>query len=202
MTVQISPSRVSEEQWDAAEQHFEKLMITLGYSPNSSPHLENTPHRYLGMLHELFTDEPWKFTTFDQELVEPGQLGDSGIVIVRDINFISLCAHHFAPFFGKAHVAYIPGKKIPGLSKIARTVKSFCKGPQVQEDITKNVADFLYTNLEPLGVLVVLDGEHTCMTKRGVKAHGANTVTSALRGVFFDDARARSEAYELLQFGR
>lgn len=200
--IQISHPRVSEDDWEEAAEIVIQLMTKLGYSPNSSPHLAQTPFRYLGMLHELFHDDPWVFTTFDNIPAEPGETGDSGMVVVRDISFTSLCAHHFAPFFGKAHVAYIPHLKLPGLSKIARTVHSFAKGPQVQEDITKNVADFLVTHLQPIGVLVVLNAEHTCMTHRGVKAHGSSTVTSALRGVFFDDARARTEAYRLLEFGR
>ena len=200
--MQISPQRASNEAWEAAEVVFEHFMETIGYAPDTSPHLANTPRRYIGMLKELFHDEPWEFTTFENETGVPGQAGDSGIVVVRDITFTSLCAHHFAPFFGKAHVAYIPGAKLPGLSKIARTVRSYSRGPQIQEDITKNVADFLSAQLEPLGILVVLDAEHTCMTHRGVKAHGTSTVTSALRGVFFDDARARAEAYRLLEFGR
>lgn len=202
MKTQISPPRVDKEAWLKAEDLFEELLTTVGYPLESSQHLQDTPRRYMSMLYELFFDEPWEFTTFDNIQAAPGQTGDTGIVVVRDISFNSLCAHHFAPFFGKAHVAYIPGNTLPGLSKIARTVTSYAKGPQIQEDITKNVADFLVEALNPLGVLVVLDAEHTCITHRGAKAHGSSTVTSAVRGVFFDDARARAEAYSLLEFGR
>ena len=202
MAVQIAPQRASNEAGQLAQEHFESLLQVLDYDWKDNPHLEETPRRYLGMLHELFHDEPWEFTVFPNESAKPGQKGDTGIVVVRDITFTSLCAHHFAPFFGKGHIAYIPDYTLPGLSKIARTVYSFSRGPQIQEDITRNIADFLDEALNPLGVLVVLDAEHTCITHRGVKAHGSSTVTSAVRGVFFDDARARAEAYSLLEFGR
>jgi len=200
--IQISPPRASKEAWDAAEVLFTELLETIGYGPDTSQHLEETPRRYMGMLHELFSDEPWTFTTFNNPQAEPGQEGDCGIVVIRDISFTSLCAHHFAPFFGKAHVAYVPDRLLPGLSKIARTVHSFSRGPQVQEDITRNIADFLVEKLHPIGVLVVLDAEHTCMTHRGVKAHGTSTVTSAVRGALFEDPRARIEAFDLLRLDR
>lgn len=200
--MQIAPQRKSTEDWFQAQVLFENMLERIGYGPKSSQHLAETPRRFMGMLHELFHDEPWTFTTFDNPAASPGERGDSGIVCIRDIPFTSLCAHHFAPFFGKAHVAYVPDRLLPGLSKIARTVYSFSRGPQVQEDITRNVADFLVAQMQPLGILVVLDAEHTCMTHRGVKAHGTSTVTSAIRGVFFEDPRARIEAFDLLRLDR
>ena len=127
-------------------------------------------------------------------------LGGLEIVLVGDIPFFSMCEHHLAPFFGKAHVAYIPGEdgRICGISKLARLVDGFAKRPQVQERLTGQIADTLVEALHPAGVIVVLEAEHMCMSMRGVKKPGAKTTTRAVRGCFETDADARSEALSLI----
>ena len=120
------------------------------------------------------------------------------IVMVKDIPFYSLCEHHLVPFHGKAHVAYLPRGRVTGLSKLARLVEGFAHRPQMQERLTAQVADALVERLDPLGVLVVVEAEHLCMSMRGVKKPGAATVTSAVRGTMAKDPATRSEAMSLL----
>ena len=125
--------------------------------------------------------------------------GNEELVVVRDIPFHSMCEHHLLPFIGRAHVAYIPRDgRITGLSKIARCVAGYAARPQLQERLTAQVADAMVDELDPLGVLVVIEAEHTCMTMRGIRAAGAMTVTSAVRGSLRSDARSREEALSLL----
>ncbi len=122
------------------------------------------------------------------------------MIIVRDIPFSSVCEHHFLPFFGKAHIAYIPNSdKIIGISKLARIVDDFSHRPQVQERLTHDIADFLYKELQPQGVAVIMEAEHMCMTIRGAKAPGSITQTSALRGTMKSDPRTRNEVMSLLK---
>ena len=123
------------------------------------------------------------------------------MVLVRDIELYSMCEHHMLPFFGKAHVAYLPNGRIVGLSKIARLVDIFARRLQVQERLTDQIADALQTTLEPLGVGVVVEAYHLCMMMRGVEKQHSRTVTSALRGAFRDDERTRSEFLRLVQSG-
>ncbi len=120
------------------------------------------------------------------------------IVMVKEIPFYSMCEHHFVPFHGEAHVAYMPDGRVTGLSKLARLVEAFARRPQMQERLTAQVADCLDTALQPLGVLVVVEAEHLCMSMRGVKKPGARTVTSAVRGIMESSAATRSEAMSLL----
>ena len=122
-------------------------------------------------------------------------------MIVGEIPFQSLCAHHLLPFQGKAHVAYLPGERLVGLSKLARVVELYSRRLQLQERLTTQVADWLEEHLRPRGVGVVLEAEHLCMSLRGVKTAGSNTVTSALRGVVKDDARTRQEFLSLINSG-
>lgn len=122
------------------------------------------------------------------------------MVIVKDIPFYSMCEHHLLPFFGKAHIGYIPSdNKIIGLSKLARIVDNFAKKPQVQERLTSDIADFLNDNLQPKGVAVIMEAEHMCMTMRGARAAGSKTQTSALRGIMRTDAKTRAEVLSLLK---
>ena len=122
------------------------------------------------------------------------------LVLVKDIPFYSMCEHHLVPFYGKAHVAYIPkGGKVTGLSKLARAVEAVAKRPQLQERITSTIADSIVETLTPHGVMVVVEAEHMCMTMRGVKKPGSKTVTSAVRGTFRQDVAARSEVLELIK---
>ena len=181
---------VSQIEIDVAQ---ELLVMTTGLDPQTD-HGENTPQRFAQMLSDLTTRDEFSFTTFDNtEKVDE-------MITVRDIPFYTLCNHHVIPFFGKAHIAYIPQGKIAGLSKFARTVKYFAKGLWVQEHLTSEIADFLEDKLEPLGVAVVMEAEHLCMTMRGVQVPGAMTTTSAMRGVFLDPEKgARQEFLSLIK---
>ena len=136
---------------------------------------------------ELLTPQPFSLTTFpnDEEYDE--------LVLARDIPFVSVCEHHLLPFSGVAHVGYVPGERILGLSKLARVVDFFARRLQLQERLTKQVAGCLTDHLRPRGVGVVLVGEHTCMSHRGARASGSTTVTSAIHGLLRDDARSRAE---------
>ncbi len=148
------------------------------------PNFEETPERvakmYLELFHGLFEGSEPKVTTF------PNEEGYHHMVIERDIPFYSMCAHHFIPFYGHAHVAYIPAGRIVGLSKLARIVEFYACRPQLQERLTEQVASFLWSKLEPMGVMVVVEARHLCVEMRGVKKPGALTTTSALRGCFAD----------------
>ncbi|MBX6763208.1 MAG: GTP cyclohydrolase I FolE [Rubrobacteraceae bacterium] len=125
--------------------------------------------------------------------------GYDGLVLVRDINLYSMCEHHLVPFVGKAHVGYIPDRKVVGISKIARLVEGYARRPQLQERLTEQIADDLYTGLDSKGSIVVIEAEHLCMTARGVQKPGSITVTSALRGVLAEDDARRAEAMGLIR---
>ena len=150
-----------------------------------------TPARMVRALEELLTPRPFDLTTF------PNEEGYRQMVIERDIPFTSVCEHHFLPFTGRAYVAYLPGERILGLSKLARVVEMFACRPQVQERLTQQVADWLHGQLHPAGTGVIVVAEHLCMTLRGARAGGATTVTSALHGLLLDDPRARGEFFAL-----
>jgi GTP cyclohydrolase I len=149
--------------------------------------MADTPRRMAAAYAELLTPRPFTLTTF------PNDEGYDELVVARDIPIRSVCEHHLLPFVGVAHVGYLPGDRILGLSKLARVVELFAHGPQVQERLTKQVADWLDLHLSPRGVGVVIDAEHLCMTLRGVKATGARTLTSALTGTLRSDPRTRAE---------
>jgi GTP cyclohydrolase I len=144
----------------------------------------------------MLTPRPFDARTF------PNDEGYDELVLSRDIPFQSLCEHHLLPFVGLAHVAYLPGERILGLSKLARVVEMFARRLQVQERLTQQIANWLVDELGPRGVGVVMEAEHMCMSVRGVRAPGAKTVTSALRGTLRDDARTRQEFLSLAHFGR
>jgi GTP cyclohydrolase I len=159
--------------------------------------LQRTPRRVAEMYAELtagMREDPREHV-----LPLPGDKHDE-MVIVKDISFASLCEHHLAPFVGKCHIAYIPKEgRIVGLSKLARLVETFARRLQVQERLTSQIADTLFGGLKPVGVMVVMEAEHTCMTIRGVKKPGAITITSAIRGGFRKDSRTRAEAMALIR---
>lgn len=163
--------------------------------------LLETPERVARMYEEVFSglhDDPMRHLKIFNEDDKNGE-----VVIVRDIPLYSMCEHHLLPFIGKCHIAYIPKNgKIIGLSKFARIVDCFARRPQVQERLTSQIADFLFTNLEPMGVAVVIEAEHLCMTMRGARAAGSCTQTSALRGIVRSDARTRNEVMTLLAGGK
>jgi GTP cyclohydrolase IA len=150
-----------------------------------------TPARMARAYAELFEPKPLRLTTF------PNDAGYDELVLARDIPFRTVCEHHLLPFSGVAHVGYLPGERILGLSKLARLVEHFAARPQTQERLTKQVADCLAARLHPVGAGVVLQAEHTCMTLRGVRAIGAKTVTSAFVGTLRADASSRAEFFAL-----
>jgi GTP cyclohydrolase IA len=149
--------------------------------------LEETPRRVADAFAELLTPQPFRATTF------PNDDGYDDLIVARAIPFHSLCMHHLLPFHGVAHIGYLPGERIIGLSKLGRVVEFFSRDLQIQERLTTQIASWLERELEPKGVGVVLEAEHLCMSLRGVQTLGAKTVTSALRGLVRDDARTRQE---------
>jgi GTP cyclohydrolase IA len=173
-----------------AERAVADLLVALGQDP-ADEHTRDTPRRVASAYAEMLTPRAFNLTTF------PNDEGYDELVLARDIPFHSLCQHHLLPFKGVAHVGYLPGERILGLSKLARVVELFARGLQVQERLTKQVADWLQDQLQPKGVGVVLEAEHLCMSLRGVQASGSLTVTSALHGVLRDDQRSRAEFFAL-----
>ncbi len=159
--------------------------------------LQKTPERVAEFYAEL-TEGMWEDAASHVAPL-PGDSHDE-MVIVKDISIASVCEHHLAPFVGKCHIAYIPkGGRIVGLSKLARIAEIYSRRLQVQERLTQQIAQTLFDNLQPLGVMVVMEAEHTCMTLRGVKKPGAKTITSSVLGGFRSDARTRAEAMSLIK---
>lgn len=174
----------------AAEAAVADLLAALGQDLGDE-HTRDTPRRVAAAFAEMLTPRPFNLTTF------PNDEGYDELVLARDIPFHSLCQHHLLPFHGIAHVGYLPGERILGLSKLARVVELFSRRLQVQERLTQQVADWLQDELQPKGVGVVLSAEHLCMSLRGVKADGSTTVTSALHGLVRSDPRSRAEFFSL-----
>jgi GTP cyclohydrolase I len=173
-----------------------ELLIAIGEDPDRAGLLE-TPRRVADMYVELF--EGLEFDP-GEHLRVTFEAGHDEMVMVRDIPFTSLCEHHLVPFIGLAHVAYLPGPegRIAGLSKMARLVEGFARRLQVQERMTTDIVEAMERELQPRGSIVVIEAEHFCMSMRGVKKAGSSTVTSAVRGVFRDDAAYRSEALQYI----
>jgi GTP cyclohydrolase I len=178
------------------EKAVREILIAIGEDPDRDG-LVKTPLRVARAYAELFAGlrvDPGQVlnTTFDAQHEE--------LVLVRDIEVMSVCEHHLLPFKGVAHIGYIPGPngRITGLSKLARLVEIFARRPQVQERLTSQIVDILMEKLSPRGVIAVLECEHLCMAMRGIQKDGAKTVTSAVRGIFQSDAKTRSEAMALI----
>jgi GTP cyclohydrolase IA len=174
----------------AARAAAEAMLIALGL-PVSGPDMAETPRRLIDAYAELLAVPDFDLTTFDNGS------GYDELVLVRDIPVRSLCEHHLLPFTGVAHVGYLPGERILGLSKLARTVEFFSRRVQTQERLTSQVADHLHNRLAPLGVGVVIEAEHSCMSLRGARATGASTVTTVVRGRLRDDPASRAEFLSL-----
>jgi GTP cyclohydrolase IA len=174
----------------AAELAAGDLLTALG-ADLADESLRETPRRIAAMYGELLTPAPFNATTFPND----GEYDE--LVVAREIPFHSLCEHHLLPFQGVAHVGYLPGERIIGLSKLARVVEYFARSLQVQERLTSQIARWLQEELQPRGVGVVLEAEHLCMSLRGVQKAGATTVTSALHGLVRDDPRTRQEFLDL-----
>ncbi|MFH1542886.1 MAG: GTP cyclohydrolase I FolE [bacterium] len=178
------------------EKAVKEILSAIGENPNREG-LKNTPKRVARMYAEIFAgvnrDPGKEAAVFHNEDHEE-------MIMVKDIPFYSICEHHLVPFFGKAHVVYVPTKgRITGLSKLVRVIEGFAKRPQVQERLTSQVADCLMDRLKPRGVFIIIEAEHLCMSMRGVRKPGAVTTTSAVRGVFQKNAKTRAEALSLIK---
>jgi len=177
-----------------------EILLAIGENPDREG-LKDTPSRIAKMYEEIFgglTEDPKKHLQIFFEEEEHREL-----VLVRDIPFYSMCEHHLVPFFGHAHIGYLPKEgRLTGLSKLARVLETLARRPQLQERLTTQIADCMEESLDPYGVIVILEAEHMCMTMRGVKKPGSKTITSAVRGRFVKDEKSRSEAMALIQFGR
>jgi GTP cyclohydrolase IA len=186
----VRPLRVvadgSHVDLDAARVAAGQFLRALGMRLDSES-TRDTPRRMAEAYSEMLTSRPFDLTTF------PNDEGYDELVLARSIPVQSVCEHHLLPFVGVAHVGYLPGDRILGLSKLARVVEHFARRPQVQERLTRQVADWLQDNLSPRGVGVVVQAEHLCMSVRGVRAPGSSTVTSALQGLIRDQASTRAE---------
>lgn len=178
----------------AAERAAAEFLAALGVDL-SADGLADTPGRMARAYAELLTPREFQLTTFANDE------GYDELVLARAIPIRSVCEHHLLPFVGVAHVGYLPGERILGLSKLARVVELFAHGPQVQERLTKQIADWLTGQLRPRGVGVVIEAEHLCMTLRGVQAVGSSTITSTLLGTLRDDHRSRAEFFTLAGIG-
>jgi GTP cyclohydrolase I len=178
----------------AAERAARDLLHALGIDTRNES-LRQTPRRMVAAYREFFTAPAFELTTF------PNDEGYDELVVARNIPLRSVCEHHLLPFTGVAHVGYLPGERILGLSKLARVVVHFASRPQVQERLTKQIAGWLDEQLSPKGVGVILEAEHTCMTLRGVQSAGSTTVTSALLGTLRADSRSRQEFLALANGG-
>jgi len=181
---------------DRIAAHVREVIRILGLCPDQDPNLVNTDRRVARMYLDIFSglDEGTRpvLTTF------PNEEHYTSMVMEKEIPFYSMCAHHFVPFYGHGHIAYIPNDKIVGLSKLPRLLEFYARRPQVQERLTEQVAAVLEEELKPQGVMVVIEARHLCVEMRGVKKPGAVTVTSALRGIFLQKA-VREEFLDLLR---
>jgi GTP cyclohydrolase I len=179
---------------EKASKAMKMFLEAIGEDPNREG-LKETPMRVAKMYNELtfgYDDDP------SVHLQKVFSAENSELVIVKDIEFFSLCEHHLLPFFGKVHIAYLPDNKVVGLSKLARCTESFARRLQIQERMNTQIADSINDSLSPLGVMVVIEAEHTCMSMRGIKSVGAKTVTFATRGLFKTDSNLRREVLDLI----
>lgn len=182
--------------YSKVEKAVTMILEAIGEDP-SREGLKDTPARVARMYEEIFCglkEDP------EAHLEKIFAENHKEMVLVKDIPLYSMCEHHLLPFYGKAHVAYIPREgKVTGLSKLARVVEGYAKRPQLQERLTSQVADTIMRRLNPMGVLVVIEAEHMCMTFRGVRKPGSKTVTSAVRGLFQKSEATRAEAFALIK---
>jgi len=190
----VTLSATDEEKVAAMADAMRRIIDSLGLD-SRDPNLTGTPERvakmYLEMFHGLSEGAEPTVTIF------PNEEHYTAMVMEKDIPFYSMCSHHFVPFFGHAHVAYIPNERIVGLSKMPRIVEFYARRPQLQERLTEQIAGFMAEKLQPQGVMVVVEARHLCVEMRGVKKPGALTVTSAIRGIFFNRS-VREEFLDLL----
>lgn len=187
---------VPDPRIDALAGHVREMIRILGLDPERDPNLVDTDRRVAKMYLDIFSglnegNRP-KLTTF------PNDEHYTAMVMEKEIPFYSLCSHHFVPFYGHGHIAYIPNERIVGLSKLPRLLEFYARRPQLQERLTEQVASTLEEELKPMGVMVVVEARHLCVEMRGVKKPGAVTVTSAIRGIFLEKA-VREEFLDLLR---
>ncbi|MGZ4105988.1 MAG: GTP cyclohydrolase I FolE [Tumebacillaceae bacterium] len=192
----MAVNATKEVNYAKIEEAVRMILEAVGDDPNREGVLD-TPKRVAKMYAEVFSglgkNPEDELTAIFNEMHEE-------VVIVKDIPFFSTCEHHLVPFYGKAHVAYIPRNgQVTGLSKLARVVETVARQPQLQERITSTVADTLVNKIDPIGVAVIVEAEHMCMTMRGVKKPGASTITTSVRGLYKDDAVARAEVFSLMR---
>lgn len=180
---------------DLIKKGVELILEGIGEDRNREGLLE-TPERIVRMYHEIFGGMEEDASV---PLAKRFSVSGGDMVLERDITFYSTCEHHLMPFFGKAHVAYLPDREVVGLSKLARTVEVYARRLQLQERLTAQIADALMTELEPRGVMVVMEAEHTCMTMRGVKKPGSRTVTCAVRGAFLDNPALQEQFWRMVR---
>lgn len=179
------------------EEAVKAIIAAIGEDPTREG-LRGTPRRIAEMYQELFQG----IACDPLEVLSVGfQEGLQEMVLVKDIPFYSMCEHHFLPFYGLAHIAYMPNGRVVGVSKLARVIEILARRPQMQERLTSQIANTIFQGLEPMGVAVVIEAEHLCMTMRGIKKAGSKVVTSANRGSFDTDPAARAEFLSLLQRG-
>lgn len=157
--------------------------------------LKDTPDRIARMYQEIFGG---MYEDAGEHLSKVFSVEKGEMVLEKDITFYSCCEHHLVPFYGKAHVAYVPDGKVVGLSKLARTVDVYARRPQIQEQMTAQIADAIMEHLAPKGAMVVVEAEHMCMTMRGIKKPGSKTVTIACRGVFEEDEKLQNRFFQML----
>jgi GTP cyclohydrolase I len=192
----ITNDRTNDPRVDLIASHVKEIIRILGLCPDKDPNLIDTDRRVAKMYLDIFSglDEGTrpKLTTF------PNDEHYTAMVMEKEIPFYSMCAHHFVPFYGHGHIAYIPNEKIVGLSKLPRLLDFYAKRPQIQERLTEQLAGVLEEELKPQGVMVVIEARHLCVEMRGVKKPGAVTVTSAIRGIFLQKA-VREEFLDLLR---
>ena len=187
----VFPWEIKEDGEETVEDNVTRLLQYFGEDVTREG-LRDTPKRFVKFFKEFLSPPEWNCTTFEGE-------GYDEMIVQTNIPFHSLCEHHIAPFFGYGHIAYIPNKRIVGLSKLARTLETYARRLQNQERITTQVAEFLQNTLDPKGVAVVLTAKHMCMEMRGVKKHDTHTTTSKMIGYFKDDHKARAEFLEFIK---
>jgi GTP cyclohydrolase IA len=196
LALTLENADLADPRVDQIAGHVKEIIRILGLCPDQDPNLINTDRRVARMYLDIFSglDEGTrpKLTTF------PNEEHYTSMVMEKEIPFYSMCAHHFVPFYGHGHIAYIPNEKIVGLSKLPRLLDFFARRPQIQERLTEQVAGVLEEELRPQGVMVVIEARHLCVEMRGIKKPGAVTVTSAIRGIFLEKA-VREEFLDLMR---
>lgn len=197
ITVERPTANLIVEPQAAIEDSVYQILLNIGEDPERNG-LVRTPHRVAKMFAELLEGYSQDVETLINGAMFDVEYGEGEMVVISDIEYNSMCEHHMLPFVGVAHVGYIPGRQVVGLSKIPRIVDMFAHRLQVQERLTNEVADALERSIDPDGVIVVVEGQHSCASLRGVKKHGVNMTTTAQRGVFRTDKELRDEFYRLI----